>query len=47
MAALLIVVPHFVKIVFVELAHETGEIAVLEMFGQDGFGKAFVLCWKR
>lgn len=35
--------PHFVKIVFVQLANKTGEVAVLEMLGQNGFGKAFVL----
>lgn len=31
--ALFIVVADFVKVVFVELAHEAGEIAVLEVFG--------------
>lgn len=31
------------KVVFIQLADETRKIAVLEMFGQDGFGKSFVL----
>lgn len=29
---LLVIVPHFVKVVLVELSDETGEIAVLEVF---------------
>lgn len=41
--AFFIVVADFVKVIFVELAHETGEIAVLEVLGQDGFGKPLVL----
>lgn len=45
LAAFLVVVPNFVKIILVQLTHETGKVAVLEMLGQDGFGKAFVLCW--
>ena len=32
------------KIIFVQLADETGEIAVLEMFAQDRFGEPLVLC---
>lgn len=31
------------KVVFIQLADETRKIAVLEMFGQDGFGESFVL----
>ena len=41
--ALFVVVADFVEVVFVELAHEAGEIAVLEVFGQDGFGESLVL----
>lgn len=33
----------FVEIVFVKLPHETREIAMLEMFRKNGFGKPFVL----
>jgi hypothetical protein len=40
---LLVVVSHFVKVVFVQLAHETGEVAVLEMLGQNMFCEFFVL----
>lgn len=35
----------FVKIVFIQLADKTGKVAVLKMFGQNGFGKSFVLHW--
>lgn len=45
LTALLIIVTDFVKIVFIQLADKTRKIAVLEMFGQDGFGKSFVLRW--
>lgn len=38
-----IVLAHFVKVVFVELAYETGEVAVFEVFGEDGFGEFFAL----
>lgn len=31
------------KIIFVQLANKAGEVAVLEMLGQNSFGKAFVL----
>lgn len=41
--AIFIVVSDFVEIVFVELAYKTGEVAVLEMFGQDVFCEFFVL----
>lgn len=41
--ALFVVVADFVEVVLVELAHEAGEVAVLEMFGQDGFGESLVL----
>lgn len=40
---LFIVVAHFVEIVFVELAHKTGKVAVLEVLGEDMFRKLFVL----
>jgi hypothetical protein len=35
--------PDFVEVVFVELTHETGKVAVLEMFGQDVLCKLLVL----
>ena len=35
MPALFIVVPHFMEIILVELAHETCEVAVFEVFGED------------
>ncbi len=41
--AFFIVVADFMKVVLVQLAHEAGKIAMLEMFGQDGLGKALVL----
>src|SRR5690242_7347668 len=41
---LLVVVSHFVEIVLVELANETGEVAVLEVLRQDVFCEFFVLC---
>lgn len=31
------------KVVLVELPHKTGEVAVLEVFRQDGLGKLLVL----
>ena len=43
MSTLFIIVSHLVEIVLVELAHEAGEIAVFEMFGQDGLGESFIL----
>ena len=33
------------EIILVELADKAGEVAMFEMFGQDGFRKAFVLHW--
>lgn len=38
-----IVVADFVEIIFVQLAHKTGKVAVLEVFGEYVFGKLFVL----
>ena len=38
-----VVVPDFVKIVLVQLADKAGEVAVLEMLGEDVFGKLLVL----
>lgn len=43
LATLLVVLPDLVKIVFIELAHKTGKIAVLEMLGQDGLGELLAL----
>jgi hypothetical protein len=36
-------VPDFVEIVFVELTHETGKVAVLEVLGQDMLCEFLVL----
>ena len=38
-----IVVSHLVEVIFVELAHEAGEVAMLEVFGKDRFGEPFIL----
>lgn len=35
--------PYFVKVVFVELPHETGKVAVLEMFRKDMFRELLIL----
>lgn len=43
----LIILAHFVKVVFVELADETGKVAVFEVFWEDGFGEFFALCHRR
>ena len=42
-AALLIIVSHFVEVVLVQLAHEAGEVAVLEVLRQDVFREFLVL----
>ena len=38
-----IVMSHFVKVIFIQLSHETGKVAMLEMFGEYRLGEAFVL----
>ncbi len=43
MSTVFVVVSHFVEVVLIELTDETGKIAVLEMFGQNGFCEPFVL----
>ena len=43
LAVFLVIVADFVKIILVELANETGEVAVFEMFGQNVLGEFFVL----
>ena len=43
LSALLIVMPHFVKVVFVQLSHEASEVAVLKVLRKDGFGEALIL----
>lgn len=43
LAILLIVVSHFMEVVFVQLPDEAGEIAVLEVFGEDMLGEFLVL----
>lgn len=40
---LLIVVSHFVEVIFVQLANKTGEVAVLEMLRENVFRELFVL----
>ena len=35
--------PDLVEVILVELADEAGEVAMLEMFGQDGLGESLVL----
>lgn len=35
--------PDFVEVIFVELAHKTGKVAVLEVLRQDVLGELFVL----
>ncbi len=37
------IMPHFVKIILVQLANETREVAMLEVFRQYRLGKLFVL----
>lgn len=43
LSILLVVLADLVEIVLVELAHKTGEVAVLEMLGQDGLGEFLAL----
>lgn len=40
---LFIILANLVEIVFVELAHKTGKVAMLEVFRQDGFGEFLAL----
>lgn len=41
--SILVVVPYFVKVVLVELAHEARKIAVFEVFRKDVFRKFLIL----
>lgn len=43
LAVFLIILANFVEIVFVELAHETGKVAVFEVFGEYGLGELLAL----
>lgn len=43
MSCFLVVVADLVKVILVQLAHEAGKVAVLEMLGKDVFGESFVL----
>ena len=43
LAIFLVVLADLVKIVFIQLAHETGKVAVLEVFGEDGLGEFLAL----
>ena len=43
LSALFIVVSHLVEVVFVELAHEAGEVAMLEVFGKDRLCESLIL----
>ena len=43
MTILLVVVSHFVEVILVQLTDKTGEVAVLEMLGENVFRELFVL----
>lgn len=43
LSCFLIILAHFVKVVLVELADETGKVAVFEVFWEDGFCEFFAL----
>jgi hypothetical protein len=43
LAVLLVILADLVKVVLVELTHETGKVAMLEVFWQDGLGKFLAL----
>lgn len=43
LSVLFVVVPHFVKVIFVQLSNKTGKIAVLEMLWQYVFREFFIL----
>ena len=43
LSAVLVVVSHLVKIIFIELSDEACKVAVFEVFGQDRFGESFIL----
>ena len=43
LSAVLVGVSHFVEVILVELPDEAREVAVLEVFGQDGLCESFVL----
>lgn len=43
MSAFFIIVPDFVKVILVELPNETGEVAMLEVFGENRLGEMFIL----
>lgn len=43
LAVLFVILANFVEIVFVQLAHEAGKVAMLEVLGQDGLGEFLAL----
>jgi hypothetical protein len=43
LSRLLVILAHFVEVIFVQLADKAGEIAMFEMFWQDSFGKFLAL----
>lgn len=43
LTSVLVIMSHFVEIVLVQLPYKACKIAMLEVFGQDGFGKPFIL----
>ena len=43
LAIFFVILTNFVEVVFVQLAHETGEVAMLEVFGEDRLGKFLAL----
>lgn len=43
LATLLVVVPDFVEVIFIQLSHKAGKIAMFEVFRKNGLGEALVL----
>lgn len=43
LAVLLVILADLVKVVLVQLAHETGKVAMLEVFRQDGLSEFLAL----
>ena len=43
MPTLLVIMSYLVEVIFVKLAHEAGEVAMFEVFGQYRLGEPFIL----
>lgn len=43
MTAFFVVVSDLMEIVLIELSNKTCKVAMLEVFGEDGFGESFIL----